>query len=126
LLPAATVADAVDSDIRTQAARIIATSFGPADMAANRAYLVRMVMARTGLAQPDAERRVAEVIAQARRAIRRARANAVILVFMAAASLLAGAAVAWFAAGFGGRHRDGEPLPAFWLNRPGVPVRGMP
>ena len=92
--------------------------------AEDRAYLVRMVMARTGLAQPDAERRVTEVIAQAQRAIRRARANAVILAFMAAASLLAGAAVAWFAAGFGGRHRDGEPLPAFWLNRPGVPVRG--
>ena len=86
----------------------------------------RLVMARTGLAQPDAERRVTEVIAQARRAIRRARANAVILAFMAAASLLAGAAVAWFAAGFGGRHRDGEAVPAFWLNRPGVPVRGMP
>jgi hypothetical protein len=103
------------------------TSFAHADMAAeDRAYPVRMVMARTGLAQPDAERRVTEVIAQARRAIRRARANAVILAFMGAASLLAGAAVAWFAAGFGGRHRDGEPLPAFWLNRPGVPVRGMP
>jgi hypothetical protein len=119
--------DAVEPDIRAQAARIITTSLGHADMAAeDRAYLVRMVMARTGLAQPDAERRVTEVIAQAQRAIRRARANAVILAFMAAASLLAGAAVAWFAAGFGGRHRDGEPLPAFWLNRPGVPVRGMP
>ena len=119
--------DTVDPDIRAQAARIITTSFGHADMAADdRAYLVRMVMTRTGLAQPDAERRVAEVIAQARRAIRRARANAVILAFMAAASLLAGAAVAWYAAGFGGRHRDGEAIPAFWLNRPGVPVRGMP
>jgi hypothetical protein len=69
---------------------------------------------------PNRARRVAEVIAQARRAIRRARANAVILAFMAAASLLAGAAVAWYAAGFGGRHRDGEAMPAFWLNRPGV------
>ena len=119
--------DAVEPDIRAQAARIITTSFGHADMAADdRAYLVRMVMTRTGLAQPDAERRVTEVIAQARRAIRHARANAVILAFMAAASLLAGAAVAWYAAGFGGRHRDGEAIPAFWLNRPGVPVRGMP
>ena len=113
--------DAVEPDMRAQAARIITTSFGHADMAAeDRAYLVRMVMIRTGLAQPDAERRVAEVIAQARRAIRRARANAVILAFMTAASLLAGATVAWYAAGFGGRHRDGEAMPAFWLNRPGV------
>ena len=113
--------------IRAQAARIITTSFGHADMAADdRAYLVRMVMTRTGLAQPDAERRVTEVIAQARRAIRRARANAVILAFMAAASLLAGAAVAWYAAGFGGRHRDGEAMPAFWLQSSGRAVRGMP
>jgi hypothetical protein len=111
--------EVVEPDVRAQAARIITTSLGHADMAAeDRAYLVRLVMARTGLAQPDAERRVTEVIAQARRAIRRARANAVILAFMAAASLLAGAAVAWFAAGFGGRHRDGEAVPAFWLNRP--------
>ena len=113
--------DAVEPDMRAQAARIITTSFGHADMAAeDRASLVRMVMIRTGMAQPDAERRVTEVIAQARRAIRRARANAVILAFMAAASLLAGAAVAWYAAGFGGRHRDGKTMPAFWLNRPGV------
>src|SRR3977135_169345 len=115
----------VEPKPRAQAARIITTSLGHADMAAeDRAYLVRMVMARTGLAQPDAERRGTEARAQARRAIRRARANAVILAFMAAASLLAGAAVAWFAAGFGGRHRDGEAIPAFWLNRPGLPVRG--
>ena len=26
----------------------------------------------------------------------------------------------------GGRHRDGEAIPAFWLNLPGLPVRGMP
>jgi hypothetical protein len=64
--------DAVEPDIRAQAARIITTSFGHADMAADdRAYLVRMVMTRTGLAQPDAERRVPEVMAQVRRAIRR-------------------------------------------------------
>jgi hypothetical protein len=119
--------EVVEPDLRAQAARIITTSLGHADMAAeDRAYLVRMVMGRTGLAQPDAERRVTEVIAQARRAIRRARANAVILAFMAAASLLAGAAIAWFAAGLGGRHRDGEAMPAFWLNRPGIPVKGMP
>jgi hypothetical protein len=119
--------DAVEPDIRAQAARIITTSFGHDDMAAeDRAYLVRMVMTRTGLVQPDAERRVTEVIAQARRAIRRARANAVILAFMTAASLLAGAAITWYAAGFGGRHRDGEAMPAFWLQSSGRAVRGMP
>jgi len=36
--------------------------------------------------------------------------------------LFRAATVAWYAAGFGGRHRDGEAMPAFWLNRPGVSV----
>ena len=113
--------DAVEPDMRAQAARIITTSLGHADIAAeDRAYLVRMVMTRTGLAQPDAERRVTDVISQARGSIRRARANVVILAFMTAASLLAGAAVAWYVAGLGGRHRDGEAIPAFWLNRPRI------
>jgi hypothetical protein len=113
--------DAVEPDMRAQAARIITTSLGHADIAAeDRAYLVRMVMTRTGLAQPDAERRVTDVISQARGSIRRARANVVILAFMTAASLLAGAAVAWFVAGLGGRQRDGEAIAAFWLNRPNI------
>jgi hypothetical protein len=92
----------------------------------DRAYLARMVMARTGLAQPDAERRVGEVIAAARKVVRRARANAVIVAFMAAASLLCGAAAAWFAAELGGRHRDGGTVPSFWINRPAMPMARVP
>jgi hypothetical protein len=119
--------EVIDADLRSQATRIISTSLGHADMAADdRAYLARMVMARTGLAQPDADRRVGEVIAAARKAVRRARASAVILAFMAAASLLCGAAAAWFAAGLGGRHRDGDTVPSFWVNRPAMPMARVP
>ncbi len=83
----------------------------------DRAFLARMVMARTGLAQPDAEHRVNEVVAASRQAVRRARASGVILAFMTAASLLAGAVVAWFAAGLGGRHREGDTVHSFWTDR---------
>jgi hypothetical protein len=107
-----------DPEVRAQAARIITSSLGHSDIAADdRAYLVRLVSARTGLSQPDAERRVTTVLAQAREAVSRARRSAVILAFMSAASLLLGAAVAWFAAGWGGRHRDSTTVPSFWMRR---------
>jgi hypothetical protein len=99
--------ETADPQARSEAARIIMTGIGRRDIASDdRAYLVRLVAARTGLGQADADRRVAEVSAQARRAARRARASSVIIGFMTAASLAAGAAAAWFAAGIGGRHRD--------------------
>jgi hypothetical protein len=69
---------------------------------------VRLVVAYTGLAQPDAERRVDEVAARAKENITRARRSAVILAFSAGAAALLGAAACWFAACAGGRVRDGE------------------
>ncbi len=81
----------------------------------DRAYLVRMVMTRTGLAAARCRAPRDRVIAQARRAIRRAAGQRrhPALSPRRPPRLLAGAAVAWYAAGFGGRHRDGEPLPTF-------------
>jgi hypothetical protein len=76
----------------------------------DRAYLVRLTAANTGLAQPDAERRVDEVAARAKENIARARRSAVILAFTAGAAALLGAAASWFAACAGGRVRDGEVL----------------
>jgi hypothetical protein len=99
--------ETADADARTEAARIIMTGVGRRDIAPDdRTYLTRLVAARTGLAPPDAERRVADVLAKSRQAARRARATSVIIGFMTAASLAAGAAAAWFAAGIGGSHRD--------------------
>jgi hypothetical protein len=82
----------------------------------DRAYLVRLVAARTGLAAPEAERRVNDVIARASEDIKRARRSAVILAFMLGAAALAGAATAWFAACAGGGHRDGRISPHFLLD----------
>ncbi|HSV00126.1 MAG TPA: hypothetical protein VLI91_08460 [Roseiarcus sp.] len=104
-----------DSAIRAQAARILTTAAGRAGMRADdRDYLVRLVAAKTGLAQPDAEHRVDQVIAQAKDAIAKARHASVILAFMIACSLLLGLAAAWLAAVAGGRHRDGAAVHRFW------------
>jgi len=82
---------------------------------ADRAYLTRLTAATTGLAPPDAEKRVDTVTGQARDNIRKARRAVVIIAFMAGAAALLGAAVAWFAAAAGGEHRDGRSAPAeFW------------
>jgi hypothetical protein len=78
----------------------------------DRAYLIRLTGNVTGLAPPEAERRVDAVIAQARGNIRKARQSAVILAFMAGAAALLGAAVAWFAACTGGNHRDQASWPS--------------
>jgi hypothetical protein len=104
-----------DSELRAQAARIITTGLGHTGMAADdRAYLVRLVEARTGLPQPEAESRVNQAISQSSDAIARARRGAVILAFMVAASLLVGAAVAWLTSAHGGQHRDGAVAHHFW------------
>ena len=62
--------------------------------------------ARTGLNQQDAERRVSEVITEARQAedtVRKATAHLLLWVFL---SLLTGAFSASFAATIGGKQRD--------------------
>lgn len=100
----------VDLDYpRAEAARILLTTSSHQGLQPDdRTALVRLVMATTGLPQPDAERRVDEVAARAKENISRARRSAVIIAFTATAAALLGAAAAWFAACAGGRVRDGE------------------
>jgi hypothetical protein len=95
------------SQTRAEAARILLTSSSHNGVAAeDRAYLVRLVSARTGLAQSEAERRTDAAIASAKENIARARRSTVILAFMAGAAAILGAAAAWFAAVAGGEQRD--------------------
>lgn len=101
---------------RAEAGRILLTSSSHTGVSSDdRAYLVQLVTAMTGLAGPDAERRVDTVIADARTAISRTRASTIILAFSIATALLLGAAAGWAGAETGGRHRDGKPLPN-WMS----------
>jgi len=100
---------------RAEAGRILLTSSSHSGMSGDdRGYLVQMVAAITGLAGPEAERRVDTVIASSQRAIAKSRRSSIILAFSVAAALLLGAVMAWAAAGIGGRHRDGAPMP-HWM-----------
>jgi hypothetical protein len=98
---------------RSEAARILLTTAGHSGITTDdRSYLVRLTAASTGLAAPEAQKRVETVISQARDNIRKARRTGVILAFAIGAAALLGAAVAWFAACAGGRHRDGPSTPS--------------
>jgi hypothetical protein len=101
---------------RAEAARILLTASSHRGLQPDdRTYLVRLVSAMTGLAQPDSERRVDAIVALTRENISRARHSAVILGFMVGAAALVGAIAAWFAACAGGRQRDGrEELHPLW------------
>ena len=70
-----------------------------------------------------AERRVDSVIASATTAIARSRRSTIILAFSVATAILLGAVAAWAAACAGGRHRDGETLPAWMLHSRGLDRR---
>jgi len=113
---------------RAEAARILLTAAGHSGVSSeDRGYLVRLVAARTGLAAPEAERRVDSVIGTARENITRARRASIVLAFMAGAAALLGAVAAWFGATTAGRHRDGASIPSLaswsWLGPrlPGTP-----
>jgi hypothetical protein len=102
---------------RAEAARILLTTSSHGGMQPeDRAYLVRLTAAYTGLAQPDAERRVDEAVARAKENVSRARRSAVILAFMTGAAAMLGAAASWFAACAGGHVRDGETSPHMLLD----------
>jgi hypothetical protein len=93
---------------RAEASRIMAKAIRDGSLnQADRAYLAKLVAARTGLAPPDAEKRVDEVAANVRDALDAARRAAAHLALWLAASLFIGAFAASLAALEGGQLRDG-------------------
>jgi hypothetical protein len=75
--------------------------------AADKTYVAQIVAARTGLSQTDAEKRVNDVIAEAKTAADNARRGAAKLSFWLTAAMLFGAFAASLAAVEGGALRDG-------------------
>ena len=101
--------------IRAEAGRIMLAATGRQGISSeDRTYLAGLVAANAGIAPADAERRVDVAITAATTAVHKARSSAVILGFCTAASLLVGAAVAWYGACAGGRHRDEVSPPLSW------------
>lgn len=105
------------SSERAEAGRILLTASSHDGMSTDdRTYLIQQVAGATGLAAADAERRVDNVIANAKTAIARSRRSTIILAFSVATAVLLGAIAAWAAACAGGRHRDGAPLPEWMVH----------
>lgn len=94
-------------DSRAEISRIIASSVVNGSLpAADRAYLAQIVAQRTGVTQPEAEKRVNEVFTGAREAADKARRATILTGFVTAASLVISFGAAWWAALKGGQHRD--------------------
>ncbi|MGZ6243544.1 MAG: hypothetical protein ACXWN9_13300 [Candidatus Binataceae bacterium] len=72
----------------------------------DRTYLAQMVSRRTGIPQDAAQKRVDQVINNAKQAADKARKAAAALAIATALSLIVGAFISAVAAGYGGRLRD--------------------
>jgi hypothetical protein len=96
-----------DSAVRAECGRIFANALRHKDLpAADQAYLGQLVSARTGLNQAVADKRVSDVVAQARQAADTARKVAADLSLWIFVALLVGAFSASLTATFGGSQRD--------------------
>jgi hypothetical protein len=97
------------SDFRGEFVRLLTSSFrtGTDLKAADREYVSKVVAAKTGLSPTDADKRVNEVLTQAKSDADAARKAAAQLAFWLTASLLIGAFSASLAATEGGGLRDG-------------------
>jgi hypothetical protein len=94
-------------DSRAEMSRLIASSLVNGSMSApDRTYLSQIVAQRTGVTQPEAEKRVNEAFTAAREAADKARRATILTGFVTAASLVISFGAAWWAALKGGQHRD--------------------
>lgn len=98
------------TDVNREARTIFARSIGKSLDFSNtdRTYLAQVVSARTGLNQAEAEKRVNDVITQAKEAADKARKAAAALSIWLTISMLVGAFSASLAALEGGQLRDGK------------------
>jgi hypothetical protein len=96
-------------DTRGEVVRLLTNDFrqGNDVNSADHDYLVKVVASRTGLNQPDAEKRVNDVIAQAKDGLEKTRKAAMHTAIWLTLSLFVGALCAALAAWEGGGTRDG-------------------
>jgi len=102
---------------RSEAARILLKSSSHTGILnPDRRYLYSMLESTIGLRPDESMPRVDHAITASAQALHRARVAAVLQAFFIGASLLVGAAVAWFAASEGGRDRERGVFPV-WGHR---------
>lgn len=100
-------AKSLDAETRAETTRILATGLETGNIAAaDRSYLAQLVASRTGLSQSEAQKRVDDVINQAREAADQARKASAALSLFTALAMVIGAFIAAAAGALGGSHRD--------------------
>src|ERR1700693_6085719 len=93
--------------VRSEVGRILANALRQSDVpGAEKTYRTECVASKTGLSQTEAEKRVSDVLAQARQAADTARKAVAHSLYWAFLALLMGAFCASFAATIGGKQRD--------------------
>ena len=114
--------------LRDEVSRTLMSNLARPSLAdADRAYLAGVVETRSGISGPGASERVTEAFAQLKTATNRARKAGIVMGFLVAATLLVGAATAWWAAGVGGDHRDqGTVWQPFARHSLALPARSLP
>jgi hypothetical protein len=96
------------SDARAEMVRLFTTSFRNGDLKpADKTYVVKVVSARTGLSEADAEKRITDVTTQVKADLDSARKAAMQIAMWLTLSLFIGAFSASLAATEGGGLRDG-------------------
>jgi hypothetical protein len=100
---------ASNAQSRTEILRLWTADFREGDdlSGADRSYVAQVVAARTGMSQADAQKRVNEVVTEAKTAIDKTRRAAAKLSFWLTAALLFGAFAASLTGAEGGALRDG-------------------
>ena len=100
--------DRVPNDaLKRQAVPLLEKAGTGHELAADeKTFLSRVTSAQTGVAAPDADKRVDATVTALRDDINTARRLGVLAAFLAAAALAISAAAAWWAATLGGKHRD--------------------
>lgn len=96
------------ADPRPEATRIVTRAIAPGATLSSddRTYLARLVAARTGVSQDEAQKRVDDTINRAREAADAARKAAARAALFVGFALLVGAFIAGVAGKIDGHHRD--------------------
>ena len=99
--------DSTDRSAQAEAGRIFANALAQGQIGgADQLYLARLISAKTGISEADAETRVSKTIAAAQQTEDTARKVTAHLLLWLFLSLLIGAFSASYAATIGGRQRD--------------------
>jgi len=107
ILPSDGVGNAMDSSINSQISRILMRGIvTPPIDEADRAFIVQEIGLRSGLPEPEAQKRLDETLAALKANADKARKYGILVAFLIAASLLISGAAGWWAGVTGGRHRN--------------------